>query len=253
MRYYRSRIYHLGVILALLFCFAAMSSVGWGRELQAKPTLELKARTVSHETELVSGETKIPVIKGLEDSDLEKQLNERWARDISDFVDKVVVEAQAFADEFGEELSHWLPFEVAVDFQTGYLGERYVSIPIVYYSFTGGAHGFHYQLATNVDLHTGKDLTLQDLFTAGYDYRQAIRDEVLRQMQANPSIYFDEAMADSEIAPDHPFYLSAAGIVVYYGLYEVAPYCTGIPEFTIPFAYLWEGLQPAIQAIVTGR
>ena len=34
--------------------------------------------------------------------------------------------------------------------------------------------------------------------------------------------------------PEH-FYLKPAGLVVYFQQYEIAPYSSGIPEFTIPY------------------
>lgn len=235
--------------ILLLSWLLIMTLMGLGKGVQANPGPAVRANTVSYETELVSGDVRIPVITGLEDLDLENYLNKRWNKDITGFVEGVRVEAQAFFEEYGEELSHWLPFEVGVDYRVTYLDEGFVSIPIVYYSYTGGAHGFSYQKSTNVDLHTSKDVGLQDLFVPGYDYCQAIEDEILRHMQADPTTYFDETMAESEITSDHGFYLTKEGIVVYYGLYEVAPYSSGIPEFTIPFACVWEGLQPDIQAL----
>ena len=38
------------------------------------------------------------------------------------------------------------------------------------------------------------------------------------------------------------FYLSKEGLVIYFGLYEIAPYVSGIRTFTIP--YTAEGIIP---------
>ncbi|NMB12561.1 MAG: DUF3298 and DUF4163 domain-containing protein [Firmicutes bacterium] len=233
----------------LLVCWLLVTVfLGWEGRVHASG-LAVSTHALSYETELILGDVKIPVLSGLQDSGLEDRLNDRWNRGITGFVEGVLPQAQAFADEHDEELRHWLPFSVGVDYKVAYLDEGFVSIPIVYYSYTGGAHGFHYQESTNVNLQTGKDVIFQDLFVPGYDYSQTIEDEVLRQMQMDPLTYFDATMAESRITGDHPFYVTAQGIVVYYGLYEVAPYSSGIREFTIPFADIWEGLQPDIQAL----
>ncbi|NLA59331.1 MAG: DUF3298 and DUF4163 domain-containing protein [Firmicutes bacterium] len=210
----------------------------------------VSAEVVSFETELVAGELKIPVITGLSDAELERTLNAQWEREIKGFVDVIRAEAEAFHKEMGEEVRHWLPFQAYVDFKIGYLDERFVSLPIVYYSYTGGAHGLSFQESANVDLAEGLNLTLEDLFVPGYDFCTVIQTEVKRQRAANADWYFDETMAETVILPHHPFYLTPQGVVVYFGLYEIAPYSTGIPEFVIPYDYLWDGLKPEIRAIV---
>lgn len=240
------------LVLLLFSWLLIVSMVGMVSGAEAQAMLEISARVVPYRTEFVSGDVRIPVLMGLGDSVLEERLNSWWEREITGFAEQIAAEGRAFDEELGEELRHWLPFAAAVDFRVGYLDERFLSIPIEYYYFTGGAHGFSYLESTNVDLLTGEELTLGDLFVAEYDYCEAIHEEVLSQMRANPSIYFDETMADSEVSPNHPFYLTPEGIVVYYGLYEVAPYSSGIPEFTIPYACVWGNLQPAIQAIAAG-
>ncbi len=214
-----------------------------------EPGAAFAVKVVNYDTELVEGEVKIPVITGLHDAELENILNSRWEKDITSFVDAIRADAVAFQEEMGEAAGHWLPFHAYTDFKVGYLDERFVSLPMVYYCYTGGAHGMSYQESTNVDLLLGENLALEDLFLPGYDFCKEIAAEVNRQRAANPEHFFDEAWAETVIAPDHPFYLTAQGIVVYFGLYEIAPYSTGIPEFTIPYDYLWEGLKPEIQAM----
>lgn len=243
----KSRLFGLVVSLLLL---AALPSAGWGKAIQARPQLSMDTETIAYETDLIQGEVNIPVLRGLGNPDLQEKLNERWSEETTGFVDEIKDAAQDFSKEFEEELAHWLPFQVGVDYRVAYLDESLVSISTVYYRYTGGAHGFSYHKSTNVDLSTGKDLILADLFVAGYDYCQVIEDEVVRQIEAKPMDYFEEDWRDQKITQDHDFCLTPEGIVIYYGLYEVAPYSSGIPEFTISFAKLWEGLRPSIQVLL---
>ncbi|NLY52201.1 MAG: DUF3298 and DUF4163 domain-containing protein [Firmicutes bacterium] len=236
--------------LILLWLIAAMlASAGALAQAGPSPGVVITPKMVSWETELLAGEVKIPVITGLSDAELENFLNFQWEREINSFVEGIRAEAEAFHRELGEEANHWLPFQAYVDFKIGYLDERFVSLPVVYYCYTGGAHGMSFQVSNNVDLAAGTRLNLEDLFLPGYDFCGVIAAEVNRQRAENPDYYFDETMAETVILPDHPFYLTSQGIVVYFGLYEIAPYSTGIPEFLIPYEYLWEGLKPEIQAI----
>lgn len=242
-----SRLFGLVVLLLLL---AVMLPVEWAKAVAATPQLMIDTQVIAYETDWVQGDVNIPVLRGLGNLDLQEKLNERWSEEITSFVDEIKEAAQDFSEEFGEELAHWLPFQVGVDYRVAYLDEGLASISIVYYRYTGGAHGFSYHEGTNVDLSTGKDLILADLFVEGYDYRQVIEDEVVGQIEADPVNYFEEDWRDQKIARDHDFCLTPEGLVIYYGLYEIAPYCSGIPEFTIPFANLWEGLRPSIQVLV---
>ena len=97
----------------------------------------------------------------------------------------------------------------------------------------------------NIDLVTGKELTLQDFF--GEDAYAYATESVLVQMkemiEANPeNITFwgvnDDESIDSEfigVTEDTSFYINEDGdVVISYDKYEVAPGAMGIQEFVIP-------------------
>lgn len=236
----------MGMWLVWVVVLAIIGSKG---AAQAETPVEVLEEKLCYETKLVSVDFGMPQIALVGHPELEAQLNDGWREQVAELVEYVTVSAQECADEFGEEVDHWFPFELAGDFKVGYLNDGFLSIPIRYYYFTGGAHGMSFQETTNVNLQTGRDFALPDLFLPDYDYRQVIREEVIRQMEADPWVYFQESLIDLEITSEQPFYLTTQGVVVYFGLYEIAPYSSGIREFTIPFAHLWDGLQPDIQGI----
>ena len=109
------------------------------------------------------------------------------------------------------------------------------------YFYTGGAHGTTTKYGTTFDLNTGKVLPLSHFFARGVDYKKIILEQVLNQAQQNmeldPGIYFEDyAELIVENFNVNNYYLSNDGIVVYFGQYEIAPYATGIVEFTIPYS-----------------
>lgn len=105
------------------------------------------------------------------------------------------------------------------------------------YQFTGGAHGFTTRLAFNYNLNSGKRIGYKDLFEPCVDYKNIIISEVSRRIEMNPQNYFDDALETvKKFTDEQPFYIKKRGIVVYYGLYEIAPYAAGIQEFFIPFS-----------------
>lgn len=236
-------------IAFLLIGLLLLAASGFLAMAQAKTLTEVYVKPLVYETELVSVDFEIPQVALADHPDLEARLNEGWLADVKALADHVTASAEDFFDEFGDEVSHWFPFILSGEFQVGYVGEEFLSIPIRYYCFTGGAHGMSYQVATNISIETGRELALADLFVPDYDYRGVIRAEVLRQMDAEPDIYFQESFQDIDITPEQPFYFTDAGLVVYFGLYEIAPYSSGIREFTITFTKLWEGLRPKIKGV----
>ena len=90
-------------------------------------------------------------------------------------------------------------------------------------------HASYYeeQFYYNIDLETGKELTLLDLL--GPDFKaivnQSVKDQMKQRMQADPdAYYFEDDLAFTTISDDQGFYVNEAGhVVVVFPKYEVAP------------------------------
>jgi len=104
----------------------------------------------------------------------------------------------------------------------------------------GAAHGMPYEDYYHIDLKTGAEYRLSDLFKPGAPYAQRLRDIVRQQIAANPDGGVYEP--DPEVKPDQPFAAGADALQIYWAPYEIAPYAAGFPTFTIPYA----DLQPLI-------
>ena len=210
---------------------------------QGEDAFFISERVIFSETELLTVDLRIPQV-GLGNKNAAKQLNEEGQTQAELFIDEISTSAKKLFGELEDGGSHWFPFVAAGSFRVGYADKNVLSIPIQYYRFSGGAHGMTYQFAYNIDTRTGKVLTLADLFLSNFDYRRFIADEVKRQMGLEPEIYFPENFSNLEITSEQPFYFTAENLVIFFGLYEIAPYSSGIREFPIPFSWVWEGLQP---------
>ena len=110
----------------------------------------------------------------------------------------------------------------------------------------------------NIDLNTGRQLALKDLFKEGTDYKEIINREIERQIAADPDKFFTgEEWGFKTISDNQAFYLGDAGtaedgvspggnvpgLVVYFDLYEIAPYVAGFPEFKIPWNLFGDAVQ----------
>jgi len=87
----------------------------------------------------------------------------------------------------------------------------------------------------NINLETGSELILKDMFKEGSNYKDIIKSQIVNQIKSTPDTYFEDAVeVINEFKDEQPFYIQDGNIVVYYGQYEIAPYASGIREFKIP-------------------
>jgi len=123
----------------------------------------------------------------------------------------------------------------AMTFRAGYEvfrnDERFVSVTQKIYQFTGGAHGMSWMSASTLDLQTGSEYELGDLFISGADYASRLNEVVRREglIRKLPLWGFKGVGSDSG------FYLTNDGVVLFFQLYEIAPYSEGFVKMLIPY------------------
>lgn len=123
----------------------------------------------------------------------------------------------------------------AMTFRAGYEvfrnDERFVSVTQKTYQYTGGAHGMSWMSASTLDLRTGSECKLVDLFVTGADYTSRLNEVVRREgmVRKLPLWGFKSVEADSS------FYLTTDGVVLFFQLYEIAPYSEGFVKMLIPY------------------
>jgi hypothetical protein len=182
---------------------------------------------------------RIPVISGLPDQTLEKEINAEFMQKAEDFRRKVAepfAEYKKAAEQTGASV--W-PFQVVIDYADHYNQNGLLSISVSYYGFQGGAHGFTMKETLNLDVNAGERLTLADFFGPDEDYLDVVIQKIKKEITANPEMYFEDALETvAEITPEQPFYIKDGEIVVYFAQYEIAPGAAGMPEFSIPVSMM---------------
>ena len=146
--------------------------------------------------------------------------------------------------ESGGTIEEWQArdIEVNIDYEVKHQSETALSLLI-----DGWISWFNFEEFRkfyNIDLITGKELTLIDLF--GEDAYKYAESEVLKQIhemiEEDPNLCFwginePEDMGDEFIGVDEttPFYINKEGnVVISYNKYDIAPGSMGIMEFVIP-------------------
>lgn len=113
------------------------------------------------------------------------------------------------------------------DIFSGYLEE---------YIFTGGAHGNTTRTAFTYDSRTLESRTLCS-FMKEENCMMCISEQIIQQINSSGQIddYFPEyATLVPQTLDAKNFYITPQGVVVYFNLYDIAPYVSGIREYVIP-------------------
>lgn len=172
----------------------------------------------------------IPVIENNEGNPNIEKLNNKIIKWTEDWINDV----KKISDEYFKGLvpPQIGPYQLYSRYKVTN-SQNITSFYIDYYQFTGGAHGITTRLSYSVDNKTGKELQLSDLFKSGYDYKKVINFEIANAIQMDKDKYFTGKDGFNGISENQGFYLSSGNVVIYFQVYEIAPYVTGIPEFYI--------------------
>ncbi len=169
-----------------------------------------------------------------------KVINQYYKKRALDYQQYVETELYKIAvEQYLDDIKNGYPvrvFEADDNYKITYNRACIISLYYDRYEYTGGAHGLTTRTSQTWNLQTGQMIKLNELFECLFDYRSYIKDKVIEQIKKNPDIYFDnyEELVGQYFDVNN-FYCTPQGVVVYFQLYEIAPYSSGIREFLIPY------------------
>lgn len=196
--------------------------------------ISIQTKAYNRLAEYMETNLRIPCLQGMPDEVLQAKLNDRFVEDalaLEKILQADVQQYVANAQASGFPIHNFVLYS---RFQPGYLNQHLLSLTIDYYQYTGGAHGITERRPYNVDLQSGQDLTLKNLFVDNYDYASVINQEIKKQISNGEPVYFEGNRGFQEISDNQAFYLQEEALVMVFQQYEIAPYAAGIPEFKIP-------------------
>lgn len=240
-----------GALAACCACFVLLvnASPTFAAALTDVPVLGSLARlctiseySVHNDTQLL--DVRLPALENTGHTDLEQRVN----TEISTRMEAVLAEAEerarldreAFVATGGSE-ADFIPIIINVDYTLKCQTDRYLSFVLTKTETQANAYTEFYTY--NIDLETGKEITLSDLL--GPNWRtlcdEAVRFGIANKLAEDPmNAYFDgENGIDGfqTISDDQRFYLNAdENPVVLFEKYEIAPGYMGIQEFEVPAA-----------------
>ncbi len=197
------------------------------KEVDTTPIVaHIDLQTITNDTKYINSIVNIPIII-TDNKDIEKSINNMIKNDIMSAYNKVEQDAKAYLKNAPEGYEN--PYIYNVDFKVKKNSDNMLSILVSYYQYSGGAHGFYENESYNIFMENGKNLKLKDLFKENIDYKKVINDIILKQIKENK----EDMYSFKEISDNQKFFIEDNKLVIYYDLYEIAPFVAGIPEFKI--------------------
>lgn len=140
--------------------------------------------------------------------------------------------------------NYWVSTSYAVTFSKNYV----MSVILNLMGFAGSTGPKYNTLNNyNIDLTNGKELLLSDIFINGVDYIKIITDYINSQINKNKEMYYTNV--ELFIPEDQAFYITDDGIVIYFGVDEIAPESFGIPKFKMSFTQFASFINPHFHCV----
>lgn len=195
--------------------------------------IELGEKSINKNLDYLKEDIKIPQLINGND---EKKINLINNVINNDILTKVEEAEKVSKEYFGDPGlgSPIFPYEIQSKYSVSENNSSIISLYNDYYEYLGGAHGMTTRTSYTIDKEKESLLSLNDLFIKGYNYSDIINGEIKKQISKNPENYFDSGSEFKGIGEKQSFYIEGDDLVIYYQLYELAPYAFGIPEFKIP-------------------
>jgi len=191
---------------------------------------------IKEDHEALKVDIVFPVVQGMKNKQVEEKINQTIQKDVLNFKEMLQTESEKYLQGAKEEGWEIRKYIATIYYIVHYQKDNLLSLSVFYYSYTLGAHGHTLQRAYNFNLLNGEEILLSDILKEKKNCVDIINQEIKRQIELYPQEYFSDWSVFQSISEEQPFYLIENGIVVYFGLYEIAPYSSGIRYFEIPYS-----------------
>lgn len=232
--------------LCLCFVVVVNASPAFAQSLYDLPVLGNVARvftftSYAQEEEADVIDVKLPALENTGHTELEQRINYEIMLKTQQLLEDARSRARDYREAFiatGGKEEDFMPVEIQVDYNVHCNNEFIVSFDITK-SETSASY-YAEQYFYNIDLQSGKELTLFDML--GPDYidivNRSVKEQIARRMAEDDNLfYYSEEDGEGyfvTILPSQDFFINEEGhVVVVFPKYAIAPGYMGIQEFEI--------------------
>ncbi|TSC61615.1 MAG: Secreted deoxyriboendonuclease [Parcubacteria group bacterium Athens0416_74] len=120
--------------------------------------------------------------------------------------------------------------EQVISFEDAYAGSDFVSVALLVSEYTGGAHPNSVYIGVNVDVRTGKEVTLGEALALTGKSLAQVAAQTDKEMKAKlTDAYFKEG-AEAKAENYSTFTISKDSVTFIFNSYQVGPYAAGPQE-----------------------
>jgi hypothetical protein len=178
--------------------------------------------------------------------------NDKVEKSVNLFLKNQFLQSKAYYEEIISDTTNFKidGFNFSYSFETGfelpYNSDKFISIKLDHFEYTGGAHGNYYSVSYNIDMSDGKIYTLENVINKNdfnllsYECEQAILDSFQVDSLTEAGLFENEIT----IKPDQDFYIIPGALVLNFDPYEIGPFSMGEINVNIPFYKIKDLLKP---------
>ena len=122
-----------------------------------------------------------------------------------------------------------------------------LSVYLHTYYYSGGAHPINWINSITINTLTGEVYSFKDLFKDSASASKLIQDKIIAKIEENPQPFFAEYKETiKDRNGEFNFYFYGNELIVYFGIYDIAPYSSGTSYFVFKANEIKEILKPEI-------
>lgn len=230
-------------IVVGVLCVLALGLIAHGILKKDYESLQIEVRTIEDITGTYDIRAEYPQFKGLP-----RSLNQSIETNVTELTEEF--KKQAIETHSGESESEEgdAPYLLRVSWMPDQMSDRYVSIALRVYSYTGGAHGLQGIQTYTFDRKDKKLVTLTDLFVDTHGFLDKISgyaiSDLKNQLGAEAVMNMIREGASPKMENFKAFTISRDNVITFYfSEYQVAPYASGEQKVMMPLSYIVESKQ----------
>ncbi len=231
------------VLMIILIGVAGLLGCDGNQSGSNTGTFSVESSYIQESGEHLSINAEYPILKGFPGAD---QLN----AEIKEKAETAAAEVRnAALDLEGRE-----GFSASLNSSYQYFHNKDIaSLWMSWDNYTGGAHGLYWLDSYTFNTNTGQIYTFPELFQEDSDSMEYVNEKILSEI-AEGDYYFESA-ADTVAGynGNYDFLINGENLIVYFSLYDIAPYVAGMQSFSFSVDELGSTLKPEIFAAMEGQ